>query len=370
MKRVLLIVLALVLIGSVLPAQISYTLNDYGRIRLSNPAGVRQIDRVSINVGVSQDVVYHYKDIGGITPVVPAGALTATIADAESYCLFTYNTGDAAIDVTVSHHIYFWNTKNWMIIRNCITNNTASAVSGKVAFELIPQVSGAYGDETVDILSAANTIYAYKASDFTGMTYLNLAPVSFRSMAYSAYAPGGAFPDSLQWAEMCATENSTYPLNTGSDGTASFMNAGDFAIPAGDSAIYFIAVGYGSTVELLALALAEAAYTYATTFYTANQPDISSLPSNFELRQNYPNPFNPTTRITFVLAESRPVELTVYDLNGHLINTLYAGAIAAGQHTIEWNACDQSGQPVAAGVYLYRLTQGAQTLAKKMILMR
>ncbi len=96
--------------------------------------------------------------------------------------------------------------------------------------------------------------------------------------------------------------------------------------------------------------------------------EASSSPANperFSLGQNYPNPFNPVTTIEFALPEPRDVTLTVYDMLGRTVATLVQGRVAAGVHRTTWNAGSAPN-----GVYLYRLTAGTFTEARKLVLMK
>jgi chitodextrinase len=70
----------------------------------------------------------------------------------------------------------------------------------------------------------------------------------------------------------------------------------------------------------------------------------------FELRQNYPNPFNPVTVIRYSLDVNSRVELTIYDILGRKITTLFSGLQTAGWREQTWDA---SGLP--SGVYICRL---------------
>ena len=95
----------------------------------------------------------------------------------------------------------------------------------------------------------------------------------------------------------------------------------------------------------------------------------SDLPEEFQLNQNYPNPFNPTTTISFALPESvDAVRLEIYDVTGTLVRTLATGAHDAGYHDVTWDGRDAGGQPVASGVYLYRLQAGAYQVTKAMMM--
>jgi hypothetical protein len=97
---------------------------------------------------------------------------------------------------------------------------------------------------------------------------------------------------------------------------------------------------------------------------------IADRPVDFELFANYPNPFNPSTTIRFGLPESGAVSLTIYDVNGRLVRTLVSSDCAAGMHEMTWNARDDAGRVVASGVYVYRLTAGADVAVRRMVLVR
>ena len=98
----------------------------------------------------------------------------------------------------------------------------------------------------------------------------------------------------------------------------------------------------------------------------------AATPGAFRLHGNLPNPFNASTTIAFDLPETLPVRLVVYDLLGRRVRILHGGeALAAGHHRSSWDGLDGEGRPVASGVYLYRLTAGADfTAAGRMALIR
>ncbi|MDW7681140.1 MAG: T9SS type A sorting domain-containing protein, partial [bacterium] len=94
------------------------------------------------------------------------------------------------------------------------------------------------------------------------------------------------------------------------------------------------------------------------------------LPRQFILEQNYPNPFNPTTKIRFALPKTSQVKICIFNLNGQKIKTLVNDTITAGVHEISWNGVDDQNQPVASGVYIYRLKAGDNKNSKKLLLIR
>ena len=96
----------------------------------------------------------------------------------------------------------------------------------------------------------------------------------------------------------------------------------------------------------------------------------TAVPTVFALEQNYPNPFNPSTQIRYALPEATSVTITVYDMMGRKVRTLVQDAQSAGYHTALWNATNDRGLPVSAGMYIYTLQAGDHHHMKKMILLK
>ncbi|MDH3936020.1 MAG: T9SS type A sorting domain-containing protein [candidate division Zixibacteria bacterium] len=94
------------------------------------------------------------------------------------------------------------------------------------------------------------------------------------------------------------------------------------------------------------------------------------VPDRFGLSQNYPNPFNPITFIDFTLPQPEQVRVEVFNLLGQTVRTLLDAQRGAGLHTVAWDAQNDQGQPVASGVYIYRINAGDQRASRKMLLMR
>jgi hypothetical protein len=96
----------------------------------------------------------------------------------------------------------------------------------------------------------------------------------------------------------------------------------------------------------------------------------TSIPSQFYLAQNHPNPFNPETKIEFTIPMEGRVNLSVYNLLGQKIATLVDEYLSAGIHQAIWQGKDDSGNPVASGIYFYRLVAGEYSDFKKMVLLK
>ena len=90
-----------------------------------------------------------------------------------------------------------------------------------------------------------------------------------------------------------------------------------------------------------------------------DQSLLSELPASVLLFQNYPNPFNPSTTIRFALPIAGNTELLIYNMLGEKVKTLIDRRLAAGSYTLEWDGTNATGDPVASGVYVYRLTSAS-----------
>ncbi|MBC8215012.1 MAG: T9SS type A sorting domain-containing protein, partial [Candidatus Marinimicrobia bacterium] len=118
--------------------------------------------------------------------------------------------------------------------------------------------------------------------------------------------------------------------------------------------------------------LTNPAFNTLKLFVTATglATDDILLPEEFALRQNYPNPFNPVTTIQYNLPDDAHVSMVVYDIMGRQVRTLVNDVQSAGYRTVKWNATNEMGQPVSAGMYFYVLKADDFTQIRKMVLLK
>ena len=95
-----------------------------------------------------------------------------------------------------------------------------------------------------------------------------------------------------------------------------------------------------------------------------------TLPITYKLYNAYPNPFNPTTQIKYDLPEDALVSITIYDIMGRSIRSLVNSQQTAGYRSIQWNATNNLGEPVSAGMYIYTIQAGEFRQVKKMVLLK
>ena len=93
--------------------------------------------------------------------------------------------------------------------------------------------------------------------------------------------------------------------------------------------------------------------------------DESDVPTMFTLEPNYPNPFNPTTTIPFTVLETSQVQLSVYDMQGRIVDVLVDGTVQAGAHSATFDA-----EGLPSGMYFYTIQSNGEKLTRKMMLVK
>ena len=92
--------------------------------------------------------------------------------------------------------------------------------------------------------------------------------------------------------------------------------------------------------------------------------------NNFVLQQNFPNPFNPSTTIKYSLPKSSNVEVQIFNSIGQRIKTLVNQFQNNGDHTLQWDGNNDSGQKAASGTYIYQINVDGRLQTKKMMLLK
>ena len=93
-------------------------------------------------------------------------------------------------------------------------------------------------------------------------------------------------------------------------------------------------------------------------------------PITYSLYNAYPNPFNPFTTLRYDLPEDAMVNITIYDMMGRNVKTMVNSQQNAGFKSIQWDATNDAGAPVSAGLYLYTIESKQFRQTKKMVLLK
>ncbi|MDO9548451.1 MAG: T9SS type A sorting domain-containing protein [Candidatus Marinimicrobia bacterium] len=88
-----------------------------------------------------------------------------------------------------------------------------------------------------------------------------------------------------------------------------------------------------------------------------------SLLYAYARNQNYPNPFNPITTIKYDIPKTSQVTLTIYDMNGQVVERLVIQTQEPGFYSVNWDA-----RNVSTGMYFYRVQADGFSAVKKCLL--
>ncbi len=99
---------------------------------------------------------------------------------------------------------------------------------------------------------------------------------------------------------------------------------------------------------------------------------VETRPEVYALENNFPNPFNPETTIKYQLPDANEVTLEVFNMLGQVVRTMVDREFQnAGRYNYQWDATNDSGQPLSSGIYFYRVTAGGEFQShKKMLLLK
>jgi len=174
----------------------------------------------------------------------------------------------------------------------------------------------------------------------------------------------------LNWKTATETNNKGFEVQRSTDGS-SYTTIG-------------FVEGHGTSTNVHEYRFTDpTAHKLSSAYYRLRQVDFSGTfeysqvieikdiaPVDFKVSQNYPNPFNPTTTIDFSIPENSQVTISVYNLIGQKIATLFNGKISAGNHKVDFNAED-----LTSGIYVYHFNALAESgsdysITKKMTLLK
>ena len=95
------------------------------------------------------------------------------------------------------------------------------------------------------------------------------------------------------------------------------------------------------------------------------ETNLVIMPNEFELKNVYPNPFNPETTISYNIPENGNIEISVYNINGRLVENLVSRFEYSGSHSINWKAANQP-----SGLFLLKVQFKNQIQTEKLYLVK
>jgi hypothetical protein len=82
-----------------------------------------------------------------------------------------------------------------------------------------------------------------------------------------------------------------------------------------------------------------------------------------------PNPFSNETRFTLALDRNASVDVSVYDLRGRRVASVFQGELGAGGHALAWPGRSADGSAAPNGIYFIRVQIGRERLVRRVILL-
>jgi hypothetical protein len=382
MKKIFTLFFILCLAGSTAEAQpnvsagtgkLGVNLSSYGRVRASTGSFVsanRELDRLSFDVGQSDNAVFDYNFDADTTSMV---AQLITIAGVDT-ALETMSDNEYSMlppKVKVKTTVMLWKNQSYFIVRQRVIADTAGLGSLYMGAVIVPKPGMAYGGETIKYSGARKVTSFYREGEasFWGVKALGSSAFGVSMLDWDVFSPtdpnSDAATDSTRNQMLKSAGAKDSLLVAGSNGSIFTVNVGKASFTnKGDSATYYFAVGYGATESELFAAMDSATAKYPKLL-TAVQHYTAAAPDGFSLEQNYPNPFNPATQIRFNVGSSSFVTLKVFDALGREVRSLVSRQLDPGSYVVTLAA-----EQLSSGMYYYTLQAGSYTETRKMMLMK
>lgn len=365
MKKPLLLITGFILFAAAAFSQASFitgplevSINQYGRIRLFDDAGIRHLQRASILVGKSSSEVFDYNnDAEQLDSTVLVE--TPQVSDFEIYGSTNNAYSGAPPDVIVKYNAYGWNEKNFVIVKFNVKNNEASAMNALIGLDIIPELNEEYGYDTVTYNTDEGVIRFHRGNQMN--MGIKLLSTNLSSL-YSFEWYDGYTVDQDYWTWM--NEGSLQPqyVSNTVDGPVTITSQAGVDLAQNVSTDVYYAFALGATEEAMLANIDEAVSKYNSVFSSVAE----ALPSNgLVLERNYPNPVSESTTIKYTLPSSGFVSLKVYDALGNLTTTLVSEKQPTGQHTVDFNV-----RNLPEGMYYCSLTFENQVKSNKIFVVK
>lgn len=383
MKRISTLLFLLCLAGVVADAQptvsagtgvISFNLSSYGRVRAnvgtSYVAADRELDRMSFDVGQSDNAVFDYNfDADSTEVLAQLVSIVGVDSAAESMADNEYSMLPPKVKVRTT--VMAWKNQRYFIVRYRIIGDTAGLGSLYMGAVIVPKPGKAYGGETIKYSSTRKVTSFYREGEasYWGVKQLGPNPFGVSMLDWDVFSPldpnADAATDSTRNQMLKSAGAKDTLLVAGSNGSIFTVNGGKASFNnKGDSVTLYYAVGYGATENDLYAAMDSATAKYPTVL-TSVRRDETAAPAGFALQQNFPNPFNPSTTVSFSVGASSFVTMKVYDALGREVRTLVSQQMESGSYSASFSADDLS-----SGLYYYTLQAGNFRETRKMMLMK
>jgi hypothetical protein len=220
------------------------------------------------------------------------------------------------------------------------------------------------GEPTTFQITATMDEGTYTSATFMGTSIDNIPPA----------VPTGVFASSMggdiviSWDANIENDFAYYQVFRGTSADTNMMQLHYETIENSYSEIYNASYFY--SIKAVDHSSNESGYSQVVDAGALSVNDQYEIPDAFVLNVAYPNPFNPSTSISYDLPEKVHVSIMIHDMLGRQVRTLINQTQDAGFKSVIWNATNDYGEPVSAGVYLYQIQAGEFVQTRKMVLLK
>lgn len=283
----------------------------------------------------------------------------------KSYSKYADAKAEIPIPITIGQSVSSYDEPgedNYVLVKYHLINNSNESING-LHFGFLADFDLSEPGDQIGIFPDNDLFYQlgdYKAVGLLPLTSLN-GLLSIENGEQKA-----PFANEAKYGYIAQNG-----ININDSSSADFMvilSFGSFNIYPYDSVEIALALVAGQNLDELQASADRATQRYNT--YTAVFERQSLLPKGFELHQNYPNPFNPSTTISFDIAKTVSVKVTILNIMGQEVATIFDDVAFPGEYHIIWNGKDNEGNIAASGVYFCRLRTDSACQTRKMMLIK
>jgi hypothetical protein len=210
-----------------------------------------------------------------------------------------------------------------------------------------------------DVLVDGVSVGPLMSYTFNSVRAAHIIYVSFVQATYTLTASAGTGGS--------ITPSGAVPIDCG--GEATFTIAPDSSLVVADVLVDGATVG---PVTSYTFSDVQANHTIAATFVTETSAIAENILGADGVIVVYPNPaLDGKASILCRIKRPGTVQINIYGVSGRLVRRLAAGLDARGLLNMKWDGADESGRPVATGIYLVRLdsSSGLRT-ARRLVVCR
>nr|MBN2276202.1 S8 family peptidase [candidate division Zixibacteria bacterium] len=315
--------------------------------------------------------------------VSPGGDLLVSVpgvrSDQETFSVYNDGRAEHPLGVEITQRTYLWDESpndNFVIMEYAVHNTSDSLLPNLYAglffdwnlYNYLSNCGGSVSDYDLGYIYADEIAFPYWPQRYRGVVVLTESGMISHTLRRETNNDEYDMSEEEKYYSLISgihdsEYNSWYDLSQ-------VVSTGPFDLAPGQrDTIAFAVVAANETLDNLINTAIQARNKYYQTT-DVETVDEMLVPQEYILAQNCPNPFNPVTVIAFGVRERADVRLDVYNLLGRRVACLVDKNLAAGSYRVEWNGTDFDDNPVASGIYFYRMTAGEKVLTRKMMLLK